>query len=110
MVWHLRKLKFKMKLGYECLLRSCSLAKLWKLAIRKTLVENEAVAIIKLQKYQLEEDGAPEYLSVHTEEGLQIPIDERTDWQNQKRERLAAYLCEIKQSFKFDDLKSYINK
>ena len=58
-----RKLKFKMKLGYECLRLGCSLVKLWKQAIQKTLNESLDLAISNLQKYKHEGDGAPDYHS-----------------------------------------------
>ena len=44
-----RKLKFKMKLGYECWKRGCELQKLILDAIQKTLDESLDLATAKLQ-------------------------------------------------------------
>ena len=58
------KLKFKMKLGYECWQRQIDLKDLVFTAIKKTLVENYKVAIKELQDFIHTKDGVP-YLNLN---------------------------------------------
>ena len=58
------KLKFRMKLGYECWQKQIDIKDLFFTAIKKTLVENLKVAIKELQDFIHTKDGVP-YLNLN---------------------------------------------
>ena len=58
-----RRLKFKMKIGYECWKKNCELSELLMKAIKQTIDETEALAIFQIQKHLDVSDGTPEYFS-----------------------------------------------
>ena len=111
-----RKLKFKMKLGYECFERGFKLSTLFRKAIEKTLDESEALAISNLQKHFLMSDGAPDYLSQgrspdsQSEEEKKETKEEYDLKQCKKKERLAMYFREIEEGLECKDLQAYYNK
>lgn len=55
------KLKFKMKLGFECFRQGCQLHVLILDAISKTIDEKKALAIDTVQKFMYSEDGVPAF-------------------------------------------------
>ena len=67
-----KKLRFKMKLGYECCKRHCSLPDLIKQALRQTIEETIELSTANLHKYINENknygDGAPDYFSQKNKE------------------------------------------
>lgn len=56
-----KKLRFKMKLGYECWRTRSCIKKVVLRAIRRTVREKKVLATVGIQKFLYEEDGAPSF-------------------------------------------------
>ena len=98
----IRKLRFKMKLSYECWKRDCVLTQLVKGAILKTIEEKEKLAVANLQKHIAK---SIEYRGI--ERDLLLDPDQVD---RKKREKLALHLRTLQHGLKYRDLKQFIAK
>ena len=97
----IRNIKFKMKLAYECWHKNLRLSELFKEAISKTLVEQTAISIYKLQRYIAKSE---EYKEIERNELKNEIIDRK------KREKLALHYKELDRGMLFQDTRELISK
>ena len=97
----IRNIKFKMKLSYECWHKNMQLTELLKKAIIKTLVEQTAISIYKLQRYIAKSE---EYKEIERNELKNEIIDRK------KREKLALHYKELDRGMLFQDTRELISK
>ena len=79
------KLKFKMKLGFECFRQGCQLQDLVVDAIAKTIEEKRALAIDYAQKFMNSEDGVPAYSTSNRQTPKAKSSDDKIDVENLPR-------------------------
>lgn len=108
-----RKLKFKMKLGYECWKRGCELQKLILDAIEKTLDESLALSTAKLQKFVKMDDGVPDQYGAAKSGMTPTSIQIQNEGNEEENRRLmlfqvAKHLQKVAYGMEYEDLQKFI--
>lgn len=106
-----RKLKFKMKLGYECWRQGLRLQDIANKAIEKTLREKRLVVVASIQKYIFAEDGVPTYSQYSRNvKSNQESVTEEQALHKQRIMQLVKQIQQLEFGIRHLDLSNYVRQ